>query len=121
MHCRKTHSTAQLDQDITIFTAYQQLYKIMVDIIWVYPSMFKNFTPRLGGMHWLMSFVGSVGMLMSNTGVEEVLQKRFAGVLSLAYRQKVSGKLSCFKAARRRNFKATHLGQIKLSRTDEVP
>ena len=43
--------TSAMGQDFTVFTADQQLYKIMVDIIWVYPSLFKDFEPRLGGMH----------------------------------------------------------------------
>ena len=30
-----------------------------------------------------MNFVGSVGTLMANSGVEEILQKRFAGVQKL--------------------------------------
>ena len=43
----------------------------MVDVKWAYPELFENFIPRLGDIHMLMSFVGSVGKLMSNTGQEE--------------------------------------------------
>ena len=35
---------------------------------------------RLGAMHTLMSFVGSVGALMGNSALEEVLKAAFGGV-----------------------------------------
>ena len=59
-------------------TAYQQLYRVMINVLWAYPEMFTNFIPRLGGMHLLMSFVDSVGTLMA--GLEEVLKSAFGGV-----------------------------------------
>ena len=64
----------------TIFTADQQLFKVLVDIKWTYPDRFRHFIPRLGGMHLLMSFIGWIGSLMSNNGLEEILKKTFAGV-----------------------------------------
>ncbi len=42
--------------------------------------MFKDFVPRRGGIHTLMSFIGAVGTLMSNIGLEEVMNSAFAGV-----------------------------------------
>ena len=45
-----------------------------------HPEVFPNFYPRLGGMHTLMSFVGCMGSLMSNSGLEEVLKAAFAGI-----------------------------------------
>ena len=36
--------------------------------------------PRLGGMHWLMSFIGCVGVLTENSGLKPWLQSAFAGV-----------------------------------------
>ena len=47
--------TGEVGLSITIFTADQQLYKVMIDIVWVYPELFINFVSRLGGMHWLTS------------------------------------------------------------------
>ena len=35
---------------------------------------------RLGGMHTLMSFVGAVGSLMSDSGLESIMESAFAGV-----------------------------------------
>ncbi len=48
--------------------------------MWVYPELSDDFVLRLGGMHTLMSFVGSVGALMGNSGLEEVLKAAFGGV-----------------------------------------
>ena len=58
----------------------QQLYRVTVNDMWVYPDLFKDFVPRLGGMHTLMSFIGAVGTLLSNSGLEEVMNSAFAGV-----------------------------------------
>ena len=58
----------------------QQLYRVTVNVMWVYPDLFKDFVPLLGGMHTLMSFIGAVGTLMSNSGLEEVMNSVFAGV-----------------------------------------
>lgn len=72
--------TVQCGQTFTVFTADQQLYRVMINVIWVHPQLFPNFVPRLGGMHMLMSFVGCVGVLMANSGLEEVLKAAFGGV-----------------------------------------
>lgn len=72
--------TNECGQAITVFTNDQQLYRVAVNITWVYPELFKNFMPRLGGMHTLMGFIGSVGTLMNNTGLTEVMQSAFGGV-----------------------------------------
>ena len=60
----------------------QQLYKVAVDVSWVYPELFPKswFIIRLGGMHLLMNFVGCIGKLMANTGLEEVLSCAFGSV-----------------------------------------
>ena len=51
-----------------------------MDIIWNDPSRWTYFYPRIGGMHWLMSFVGSVGKLMKNSGLDMLMKTAFAGV-----------------------------------------
>ena len=51
-----------------------------MDIIWNDPARWENFYPRIGGMHWLMSFVGSVGKLMKNSRLDKLLKSGFAGV-----------------------------------------
>ena len=72
--------TNETGQAYTIFTNDQQLYRIAVGITWVYSDLFINFIPRLGGMHMLMSFVGAVGTLMTETGLEDIMSAAFAGV-----------------------------------------
>ena len=62
--------TNERGQAYTIFTNDQQLYRIVVDISWVYSELFLNLIPRPGGLHALMSFVGAVGTLMIDTGLE---------------------------------------------------
>ena len=57
---------------MTVFTADQQLYRVAVNIVWVSSEPSDYFVLRLGGMHTLMGFVGSVGVLMGNSGLEEV-------------------------------------------------
>ena len=72
--------TNECGQEITVFTNDQQLYRVAVNITWVYPELFINFKPRLGGMHTLMGFIASVGTLMNNTGLTEIMQTAFGGV-----------------------------------------
>ncbi len=60
----------------------------MVNVIWSYPEQFKTFVPRLGGMHFLMSFIGSIGSIMANSGLEDVLKAGFGGVSRM-----LSGKM----------------------------
>ena len=69
--------TRQTGQVYTVFTADQQLYRVMINILWVHPEMFHNFILRLGSMHMLMSFVGCVGVLMAGSGLEQVLKSAF--------------------------------------------
>ena len=72
--------TEETGQNYTIKTFDQQLYKILIDIKWVYPQRFSKVIARLGGMHLLMSFIGCIGTLMSNTGLEDILKSAFGGV-----------------------------------------
>ena len=69
---------------MTVFTADQQMYRVAVNVVWVYPELSDDFfVLRLGGMHTLMSFVGSVGALIGNSGLEEVLKAAFGGVIQM--------------------------------------
>ena len=71
----------ETDQQHVVITADQQIYRVLVDITWAYDSeQFQDFVLRLGGMHLLTSFVGSVGNLMANSGLEDLMKSAFAGV-----------------------------------------
>ena len=59
--------TKHTGQSMTAFAAAdQQLYKVAVNVVWVYPELSDDLVLRLGGMHTLVSFVGSVSALMGN-------------------------------------------------------
>ena len=42
-------------------TSDQKLYRVAVNVTWVYPRLFTNFVPRLGDMHFQMSLDRSRG------------------------------------------------------------
>ena len=50
-----------------------------MEIVWSDPARWKFFVPRIGGMHWLMNFVGCIGNLMQNSGLLEILKSAFSG------------------------------------------
>ena len=72
--------TNELGQNFVVFTCDLQLYRVALHVIWAYPDRFQNIVLRLGGMHALMSFVGSVGALMAETGLGDILNAAFGGV-----------------------------------------
>ncbi len=69
-------------QSFTLLTFDQQLYRYAIEIQWALPEVFppSSFMVRLGGMHMLMSFIGSVGNLMTETGLADILSSAFGGV-----------------------------------------
>ena len=75
--------THNADQKFVLFTCDLQLYKVALDVKWAYPERFSDVIPRLGGMHSLMSFIGCIGTLMENSGLEEVLSDVFGGVAKM--------------------------------------
>ena len=50
-----SNMTGHSGQAYTIFTNDQQLYRVVVNITWVYPDGFQNCIPRIGGMHTMMN------------------------------------------------------------------
>ena len=73
--------TSDRDQDYIVFTADLQLYRVAINFLWAYPEQFDNIVLRLGGMHTLMSFIESICSLMAESGLYELLNSTFAGVL----------------------------------------
>ena len=61
----------------------QQLYRVALEVFWPYPVKFPNLVLRHAGMHILMICVGSVGTLMNETGLAEVLTPVFGRVADL--------------------------------------
>ena len=74
------HLTLKTGQKYVIFTCDLQLYRVATHVTWAYPDKFENVILRLGGMHSLMSFVGSIGTLMEESGLSEILSDVFGGV-----------------------------------------
>ena len=72
-----------LGQGFVVFIADQQLYKVALHLIWQEPDAFSNVYLRLGGMHLLMSYIGCVGTLMTETGIVEILSATFGGVIKM--------------------------------------
>lgn len=67
-------------QEYVVYTADQQLYRVALHLTWDNPNLCHNVFLRLGGMHFLMSYIGCIGSLMAQTGLEEVLSEQFGGV-----------------------------------------
>jgi hypothetical protein len=80
---RAQQLTYDTGQTFLVLTCDQQLYRVALEVFWTYPEKFPNLVLRLGGMHALMSFVGSVGTLMNETGLAEVLTPVFGGVAKM--------------------------------------
>ena len=78
--CDIESASKRAGQQVTVFTCDQQLYQVTIDIVWDDPVRWKHFYPRIGGMHWLMSFVGAVGKLMKHSGLDLLMKSAFAGV-----------------------------------------
>ena len=64
-----------------------QVYRVALEVQWIYPEKFSNIILRLGWMHSLMSFIGSIGTLMTDTGLSDISVGR---CVENAHRKKVS-------------------------------
>ena len=78
--CEAMRVTVNTGQKWTLFTNDQQLYKVAVQLTWSETQPLQNILPRLGGMHFLMSFVGTVGTFLADSGLDVVLNSSFGGV-----------------------------------------
>lgn len=67
-------------QDLCSVTFDQPLFLKATDIVESAPadSPLKRIFVRLGGFHLLMSFLGSIGYIMSNSGLEDMWETVFA-------------------------------------------
>ena len=72
--------TRNIGQQFVVFTCDLQLYGVALEVQWTYPERFSNVILRLGGMHSLLSFVGSIGTLTADTGLSDIMSSVFGGV-----------------------------------------
>ena len=63
--------------------ADMQLYKVILKVKWSEPERWKHLVVRPGGMHMLMSFIGSIGNLMKGSGLEELLKSAYKGTSNM--------------------------------------
>ena len=87
--CDIEDASNQAGQQVTVLTCDQQLYRVIMDIIWEDPVRWKHFYPHIGGMHWLMSFVGAVGKFMKNSRSDLLMKTAFAGVKKMLLGKKI--------------------------------
>ena len=64
-------------QGFSIYTCDQHLYCIAASILWHNTELPKDFYLQLGCMHFRMSYIGSIGVLMAGSGMKEILEKAF--------------------------------------------
>ena len=57
--------------------------------MWTVSNRFQNFIPSISGMHSIMSFVGTIGVLMTNSGLLPWLKSAFGGVEKMITGKKV--------------------------------
>ncbi len=112
--------TAQTGQEYTVFTCDQQLYRVALDVMWVYPDRFSNVILRLGGMHLLMSFIGSIGTLMADTGLSDVLESVFGGVGKMLTGKKFPQNVRALRLIVEEILRDVLLNHPQLSTTDEL-
>ena len=69
--------TRDSNQGILVLTCDQQIYNIVVDITFHQPELLTGIVVILGGMHFLMDFVGCVGTLMADSGLKDIMSTTF--------------------------------------------
>lgn len=79
-HFEAMQRTEQTCQPYIVITCSQQLYKILVDIKWVKATKIANVILRIGEMHFLVSFINSIGKLTTNSGLEDIISSAFGAV-----------------------------------------
>ena len=89
--------TAEAGQEYVVYTADQQLYRVALHLTWDNPDICDNVFLRLGGMHFLMSYIGCIGSLMAETGLEEVLSEQFGGVKKMMMGKKFPENVRAFR------------------------
>ena len=70
----------ELNQEYLVITADQQIYKVIVDILFATPDLITKMMPILGFMHFLMDFLSCIGTLMADSGLSNILCGTFGSV-----------------------------------------
>lgn len=67
----------------------KQLFRDTIIVMWDDLARWKYFCPRIGGMYWLMNFVGSVGKQMKNSELDRLIKTTFSCVDKLLIGKKL--------------------------------
>ena len=65
-------------QNHTIVTFDQPLYIKAKDIVEANPEIYRHVVPRMGGLHLVFSYLGSIGYIMEGSGLQEVFSEIYA-------------------------------------------
>ena len=87
--------------DMLIFTADQQLYKIVKDIMFYQPTYFESVIPVLGGMHMVMNVIHATAVIMAGSKMNEILVGTFGSVEKMLSGKKYPQKLPSHQNASR--------------------
>ena len=68
------------NQDFLVLTADQQIYKVIVDILFATPDLITKVIRVLGLMHFVMDFVSCIGTLTIDSGLKAILCRIFGSV-----------------------------------------
>ncbi len=72
--------TRDSNQDILVLTCDKQIYNIVVDITFHQPELLTCIVVILGGMHFLVDFVGCVVTLMADSGLKQIMSTTYCSV-----------------------------------------
>ena len=72
--------TRNSNQVILVLICDQAIYKIVVDIASHQPVLLTTIVPILGGMNFIMDFVSSIGTLMEDSDLKEILSATFGSI-----------------------------------------
>ena len=84
-------------QKFCIYTFDRQLYCIAASILWHNIELAKYFYLWLDRMHFRISYVGSIGLLIAGTGIKTILEKAFGRVSKMLTRKRYPQNLRALR------------------------
>ena len=90
--------TSKLGQKATVITADQAIYDIIQGIRKKHTGKFDNLVVRLGGFHIAENFLGAIGFIIKNSGIEDIFVE--SGMSKRGTANKVIGGKDYYKMMR---------------------
>lgn len=66
-------ASRKLKQDYVVITADEAIYEIVHGLKEKFPERYSSLVPRMGGFHICLNFLGAIGRIMANSGIEDIL------------------------------------------------